>query len=304
MLLAMSVSVGTFYKFVALDKPECIRSTLEATCRSHDLKGTILLAGEGVNGTVAGAAHNVKAWVDAVNEDLALSALTPIALRFSTSGKTPFQRLKVRVRPEIVTSGVDVDPTEEVGTYVKPEGWNALISRPDVITIDTRNVYETRIGTFRGAVDPQTETFRDFPEFVDSNLKDKDTPIAMFCTGGIRCEKASALLLQRGFKNVYHLEGGILNYLQQTSPQESLWEGECFVFDDRVAVGHGLEPGDYSICQGCGAPLAPEAKDHVLYEEGICCQWCAEQQTEAQRSGHMERRKQQLLAIARLRRTE
>jgi UPF0176 protein len=289
----MSIQVAAFYKFTALPHFRDLAAPLLAQLQAAHAKGSVLLAEEGINGTIAAPKDQMQH---------ALAALATIApgfdVKFSESSSYPFKRLKVRLKKEIVTIGpVAADPTKHVGTYVEPEDWNALISDPDVLVIDTRNDYEVRIGTFAKAIDPHTEQFSDFPNFVRETLKaGKYQKIAMFCTGGIRCEKASSFMKHEGFENVYHLKGGILKYLEAVPQQESLWHGACFVFDERVGVGHGLAVSGHSMCHGCLEPLSPEDRTSTWYEEGVCCPRCANMLTEQQKSSNRERQKQHKLA--------
>ena len=252
---AMTVTVSAFYKFVSINDCDALQSQIRNVLAAHAIKGTVLIASEGINATVSGtdnAIDGLHTWLSADPRFKGLSDKRSIA------PDHPFQKLKVKIKPEIVTFGAaDADPSRHVGTYVAPNDWNALIENPDVIVVDTRNSYEVSIGTFPGAKDPGTRAFSEFPDFVDKHLaKSKDKPIAMFCTGGIRCEKASAYLLSQGFPDVYHLEGGILKYLEVVPPAQSLWQGECFVFDDRVALEHGVKPGKHIRCVECGDPIS------------------------------------------------
>lgn len=251
----MPVTVTAFYKFVSLADLPGLRDCLLHLGREHEIKGTILLAPEGINATVAGPGAcicSVLAWLRADPR------FADLVSKESYADEMPFGRFKVRIKREIVTlRRPEANPAERVGTYVKPEDWNALIADPDVLLVDTRNAYEVGIGTFKGAVDPRTRSFGEFPDFVASNLDPKaHKRVAMFCTGGIRCEKASAYLLSLGFPEVYHLEGGILKYLETVPPEQSLWQGECFVFDERVALEHGVTPGTHVMCKTCGFPIA------------------------------------------------
>ncbi|MGQ0674426.1 MAG: oxygen-dependent tRNA uridine(34) hydroxylase TrhO [Hyphomicrobium sp.] len=248
------ITVSTFYKFVAIADREGLKSELDAVCCAHGVKGTILIAHEGINGTIAGTDEAVRTILAWLRTDLRFADLES---KVSYAAAAPFKRLKIKIKPEIVSFGVSVaDPSEQVGTYVRPKDWNALIQEPGVVVIDARNAYEVAIGTFAGAVDPGTRAFSEFPEFVKASLDPARTPkVAMFCTGGIRCEKASAYLLNLGFPEVYHLEGGILKYLETVPPEDSLWHGECFVFDGRVSLEHGVRPGTHVLCPVCGAPV-------------------------------------------------
>jgi UPF0176 protein len=255
----MAWTVVTFYKFVAL--PDCaeLRSRLINFCQTVPVqaavKGTVLLAEEGMNGTLAGELETIEAVLNFLRTD---PRFVDISCQWAEAEQMPFERLKVKLKPEIVHLGLPaVNPAQQVGTYVEPQDWNTLIADPDVTVIDTRNQYEVDIGSFAGAINPQTKSFQEFPEFVQAQLDPKQhKKIAMFCTGGIRCEKASAYLLSQGFEQVYHLRGGILHYLAKTPAEHSTWRGECFVFDERVAVQHGLAPGTHRLCPTCGQPVA------------------------------------------------
>ncbi|KJH73168.1 oxygen-dependent tRNA uridine(34) hydroxylase TrhO [Aliterella atlantica] len=279
----MTHVVATFYKFVSLPDFDKKQQPLLAYCQMQGIKGTILLAAEGINGTIAGASQES---IDAVLTFLAADArLADLEYKLSYAESPPFERMKVRLKREIVTLGLpEVDPNEQVGTYVSPQEWNALISDPEVTIIDTRNDYEVNIGTFTGAQNPQTQSFNQFPDYINQNLDPtKHRKVALFCTGGIRCEKASSLMLSQGFAEVYHLKGGILKYLEEVPADESLWQGECFVFDERVAVQHGLEPGTYELCRSCGYPISQEDKASSKYEAGISCPHCYDRLTEEKR---------------------
>jgi UPF0176 protein len=289
--------VVTFYKFVSLTNFVEMRPVLLNHCKNQELKGTILLAQEGINGTIAGTRHQIDTVIAYLRSD---ERLQDLEVKESYADTNPFKRMKVKLKKEIVTLGVpEVDPHQFVGNYVPPQQWNDLITDPDVILIDTRNDYEVEIGTFKGAKNPHTQTFRQFPEYVKSNLDpSKHQKVAMFCTGGIRCEKATSFLLNEGFKEVYHLQGGILKYLEEVPPEESLWEGECFVFDQRVAVTHGVEKGHYEMCLGCGHPITKEDKLSPVYEEGICCPHCIEELTLEKRKRQEEKMRQLQLSQA------
>ena len=289
------VTVYTLYKFADLPDCEALAAELRALCRRLNLTGTLLLAEEGINGTVAGPRPAIEQLLLRLRADPRLADLTG---RESTAAANPFYRLKVKVKPEIVTFGrPDADPRQRVGVYIDPENWNEIISDPEVLLIDTRNEYEYRVGTFTGAVNPQTDSFTEFPDYVNRALDpDRHKKVAMFCTGGIRCEKATALLLNSGFEEVYHLRGGILSYLETVPQGESLWQGECFVFDNRVTVKHDLEPGGYKLCFGCKQPLGPEELAHPAYEEGISCPFCIARLTPEHRASLAERHRQVLLA--------
>lgn len=265
--------VSTFYKFVHLTHLEEKQAHWLAYCHNRGIKGTILLASEGINGTLAG-------FPDAIADVLTLlraeSELNDLSTRDTWAETLPFERMKVKLKKEIVTLGQSgVDPTQQVGTYVAPQDWNRLIQDPEVLVLDTRNSYEVVVGTFQGAINPQTQSFRQFPDYVQQNLNPQEHPkVAMFCTGGIRCEKASSFLLSQGFQEVYHLKGGILNYLAEIPPEESLWQGECFVFDQRVAVQHGLEEGTFDMCLACGHPISESDKLAYTYQAGVSCPHC------------------------------
>jgi len=265
---------------------------------SVDVKGTLLLAAEGINGTIAGP----QTGIDTVLAFLAAQpGLENISHKESYSDENPFHRTKVKLKKEIVTMGVEgIDPNQVVGTYVKPQDWNALISDPEVLLVDTRNDYEVEIGTFKGALNPDTETFREFPDYVAKNLdKNKHKKVAMYCTGGIRCEKSTAYLKEQGFEEVYHLEGGILKYLEEVPKEETLWEGECFVFDGRVAVNHNLEQGQYDQCFACRFPLTEQEKQSEHYVKGVSCHRCHDKVSEQQRNRFAERERQITLAAER-----
>jgi len=283
------------YKFVALENFEAMRQPLLTAMESNGIKGTLLLASEGINGTVSGTREGIDGLLQYLNAD---ERINPISCKESLHEEQPFYRTKVKLKKEIVTMGVEgIDPRKTVGTYVKPSDWNALISDPDVTVIDTRNGYEIEIGTFKHAIDPKTETFREFPEYVAKTLSpEKNKKVAMFCTGGIRCEKSTAYLKEQGFDEVYHLEGGILQYLEDVPKEESLWEGDCFVFDNRVAVNHDLEKSDYHQCYACRLPITDEDMQSEKYESGVSCPHCFGTHTEDQLSRFREREKQVNLA--------
>lgn len=292
------ITVAALYKFTAFPDPAALQGPLLALCTGKGVMGTLLLAGEGINGTIAGP----RAGIDAVLAHIrALPGCADLEWKESMTEAMPFGRMKVRLKQEIVTMGVPgTDPRSLVGTYVAPEDWNALISAPDVSVIDTRNDYEVAIGTFRGAVDPATESFRDFPAWWTANKERfHNKRIAMFCTGGIRCEKSTAFLKAQGVEEVYHLKGGILKYLEEVPETDSLWDGGCFVFDERVAVGHGLAVLPYGLCRACRRPLEAADRAHPAYEEGVQCQRCVDEYTEADRARFRERQRQIKLAAAR-----
>jgi UPF0176 protein len=286
---------AALYKFVSLPDYQTLQKPILDFCVKHHIKGTLLLALEGINGTIAGKSDDIHAVLGYLRQDPRFSDLEH---KESYADSHPFYRMKVKLKKEIVTMGVEgVNPNNVVGTYVKPEDWNALISDPDVILLDTRNDYETHIGTFKGAIDPKTTTFREFPSFVEQNLdKTKNKKVAMFCTGGIRCEKASSYMKQQGFEEVYHLQGGILKYLETVPEAESLWEGECFVFDQRVGVKHGLAVGDYDQCYACRMPLSQEEMKSERYTPGISCPHCYDKTSEEKKAALTERQKQVVLA--------
>ena len=286
------------YKFVTLPDFAGLQEPLQKAMSDNNVFGTLLLATEGVNGTIAGLPSDVQAVLAWLEQQPLLSGIDQ---KNSYHSEIPFYRSKVKLKKEIVTMGVEgIDPKHVVGTYVKPHDWNALISDPDVVVVDTRNDYEVEIGTFKNAIDPQTKTFRDFPAWAEKNLnKEKHKKVAMFCTGGIRCEKSTAYLKSKGFENVFHLQGGILKYLEEVKEDESLWEGECFVFDDRVAVKHNLELGKYDQCHACRFPITEEDKEHPHYEKGASCPRCYGTKNSSQVSRYREREKQVQLAKSR-----
>lgn len=287
--------VAALYKFVTLPNYETLSELLKVECERLDLKGTLLLAEEGINGTVSGSREGVDGLLAYLKRQ---SCFTGLNHKESYYDEQPFYRMKVKLKKEIVTMGVQgIDPNHIVGTYVKPKDWNALISDPDVVVVDTRNYYEFAIGSFAGALDPKTETFREFPAYVKNNLDPaKHKKVAMFCTGGIRCEKSTAFLKEQGFDSVYHLEGGILKYLEDVPKEESLWQGECFVFDNRVAVDHALEKGSYDQCHGCRHPITEEDKTSEYYVKGVSCARCYNTLTDSQKMRFKERQKQVELA--------
>jgi UPF0176 protein len=287
------------YHFVSLPHYKTLREPLLNFCISRDIKGTLLLANEGINGTVAGLEKSIYELLHYLkNDPLFEGNFKGLGHKESWSDKHPFYRMKVKLKKEIVTLGVPgVSPTKVVGNYVKPSDWNAIISDPEVVLIDTRNDYEFAIGSFKNALNPQTQTFREFPSYVQSHFNPKQhKKIAMFCTGGIRCEKASSYMMEQGFSEVYHLEGGILKYLEEVPPEESLWQGECFVFDQRVAIKHGLEVGDYDQCYACRYPLSQEDMQARKYVPGISCPHCYNTHTPEKLKALTERQKQVILA--------
>ncbi|NIB44019.1 rhodanese-related sulfurtransferase [Pseudomaricurvus alkylphenolicus] len=290
--------VAALYKFVSLPDFEAKREPLLAFCLEQGIKGTLLLASEGINGTVAGTREAIDRLLAYLKED---ERLEDLSHKESFDAELPFYRMKVKLKKEIVTMGVEgIDPRDVVGTYVAPKDWNALISDPEVVLVDTRNDYEYELGTFEGAVNPDTRSFREFPQYVKDNLDPtRHKKVAMFCTGGIRCEKSTAYMKQQGFEEVYHLHGGILQYLEDVPSDESLWNGECYVFDNRVSVDHDLNPGSYDLCHGCREPITEEHKQSAQYIEGVACPRCYERQTPEQRARFMERQKQMELARGR-----
>ncbi|MEP1441559.1 MAG: rhodanese-related sulfurtransferase [Hyphomicrobiales bacterium] len=288
--------VAALYKFTSLPDFEIHQQPLQAVCDAHDVMGTILLASEGINGTISGAREGLDAVLEHIKAQI--PGCADLDHKESWADDKPFYRMKVRLKREIVTMGVEgVDPNQAVGQYVDPQDWNDVISDPDVIVIDTRNDYEVSIGTFKGAVDPETTSFREFPTWVRENPElAKTKKVAMFCTGGIRCEKASSFMLNEGFDTVYHLKGGILKYLEHVPEEKSLWEGECFVFDQRVSVRHGLEVGDYDMCHACRHPIDEEAKASQFYIAGVACPRCHDEQSDEQKRRFADRQKQIELA--------
>jgi len=297
-----SLRVIALYRFTPFADPESVRAPLALACCANGVKGTLLLAREGINGTIAGT----DAAIERVLAHLrALPGCADLDVKESRAPAMPFHRMKVRLKREIVTMGEpEIDPLAGTGHYVAPADWNALIDRPDTIVIDTRNEYEVAVGSFAGAIDPCTKTFRDFPAWFRANreaLLAGETPpkVAMFCTGGIRCEKATAFLKAEGLDEVYHLQGGILKYLETVPPEESRWEGECFVFDQRVTVTHGLAQGTHELCHACRKPLDAADRASPLYETGVSCPACHGARSADQRAGYAERERQTRLAEAR-----
>ncbi len=297
----MSVLVAAFYRFAALEQLPALRGELLELAAARAVRGTILLAGEGVNGTIAGPDAGVQAVLARLRQ---VAGLERLEAKFSRAEEQAFHRLKVRIKREIVTLGQpDVAPYlgSAVGTHVPPEQWDALINDPDTLVVDTRNAYEVAIGTFAGAIDPGTESFREFPDWVERQLRPlvaerQPKAIAMFCTGGIRCEKATAYLQQQGFAGVHHLQGGILRYLEEIPEERSSWRGACFVFDQRVAVNHQLEPGDHSLCHACGLPLSPADRQLPSYAPGVSCRHCRDRFSDGDRRRFAERQRQMEMA--------
>lgn len=294
----MTYVVCALYKFVELKDFVELRQPLLDEMTDKEICGTLLLAREGINGTVAGSPENIDALLAWLNKD---ERLNPIETKQSYTEEKPFKRTKVKLKKEIVTMGVeDIDPNKSVGTYVQAKDWNELIQSPDVVLVDTRNEYEYEVGTFKDAVNPHTESFREFPDYVKENLDpNKHKRVAMFCTGGIRCEKSTAYMKQQGFEEVYHLKGGILQYLEDVPKEESLWEGECFVFDDRVTVNHDLEPGGYDQCHACRLPITEEDKASEQYVQGVSCPHCYDKTSAEQKARYAQRERQIQLAKTR-----
>lgn len=290
----MSVVVAALYKFATLENYRELREPLLQVCIDADIKGSLLLAHEGINGTIAGSRAGIDRVLDYLMAD---PRLRDLEHKESLDSAQPFLRMKVKLKKEIVTLGIDgIDPNVEVGSYVEPRDWNALISDPEVLLIDTRNDYEVELGTFEHAVNPELRTFREFPEYARRFDPVRHKKVAMFCTGGIRCEKASAFMLQQGFDEVYHLKGGILKYLEEVPAEQSLWRGECFVFDNRVAVDHALNKGSYELCHACGWGVNAADKLSPLFEEGVSCERCHASLNEEQKVRFRERMKQIRLA--------
>ena len=289
------ITIAALYHFTRFPNPDALRPALQALCDTQGVKGSLLLAAEGVNGTIAGP----RAGIDAVLAHLrALPGCTDLEHKESHAETMPFGRMKVKLKREIVTMGQpDIDPRARVGHYVAPQDWNALIAEPDVVVIDTRNDYEVAIGTFEGAIDPGTHSFREFPAWWEANrARFHNKRVAMFCTGGIRCEKSTNYLLSQGVEDVYHLKGGILKYLEDVPEDRSLWNGQCYVFDGRVSVGHGLVPGDYDSCHACRRPVSAADKAHPDYEPGVQCPACVTEYSQSDRERFRERMHQMELA--------
>ncbi|MFL6735010.1 MAG: rhodanese-related sulfurtransferase [Sphingomicrobium sp.] len=294
--------VAALYRFARFTDCAAIREPLEAICLAEGVRGTLLLAPEGINGTIAGLPDSITAVLEHIRT---LPGCADMDVKLSSAAAIPFYRMKVRIKREIVTMGEPgVDPTVSVGTYVEPQDWNALISDPDTIVIDTRNDYEVSVGSFAGAIDPKTASFRDFPAWFRSTRdellgKGRQPRVAMYCTGGIRCEKSTAFLKQEGVEDVHHLRGGILKYLETVPEEASMWKGECFVFDERVSLRHGLERGTHELCRACRRPLSPEDQGSPHYEAGASCAACHSERTDEQRASYRERHRQEALAAKR-----
>ncbi len=299
----MPFLTAALYKFVELPDHASLQAPLLACCETHGVKGTLLLAAEGINGTISGPEAGVRTVLAWLRSDARLAALEH---KEAWAEQLPFYRMKVRLKREIVTMGVpDVHPALNAGQYVKPADWNALLAEPGVVLVDTRNDYEVSIGTFEGAINPATSSFSELPGWVEREMAEggklapidgKKPRVAMFCTGGIRCEKSTAFMRSKGFDEVYHLEGGILKYLETVPEAQSTWQGECFVFDERVSVGHGLQPGAFTLCRSCRDPLGEEDRQSPLYELGVSCAQCHANTTDEQKAGYRERQRQVELA--------
>ena len=297
-----NICIISFYKFVTILNLEELKIQIENICSMFDTKGTILIAPEGINGTIEGSKNNIEKFLETLKNNKNFSDIIP---KYSYSSKDSFNRMKVRLKKEIVTIGnTEVNPNKYIGKYIEPNDWNELISDPNTILIDTRNEYEVAIGTFKGAINPKTKSFRDLPNWIKNNLENKDDDyknkkIAMFCTGGIRCEKSTSYLVQKGFTNVSHLKGGILKYLENIPKKKSLWDGECFVFDQRVSVAEELKPGSYLMCHGCRMPLKPEDTKLKSYIHGVSCKYCHNKKSAESKKRYADRQKQINLALER-----
>ncbi|MBZ9964452.1 rhodanese-related sulfurtransferase [Mesorhizobium sp. B292B1B] len=292
------VRVAALYKFARLDAFQALRAPLAAFCCGRGIRGTLLLAHEGINGTVAGSDAAIAELIGHLE---GIDGLSGLEVKYSSAAQPPFHRMKVRLKREIVTMGVEnIDPAKSAGTYVAPADWNALISQPDTIVIDTRNAYEVSIGTFKGAIDPATASFREFPAWVEEHRAELEgRKVAMFCTGGIRCEKATAYVRSLGLEEVFHLKGGILKYLEEVPAEDSLWQGECFVFDERVSVSHGLAEGDAELCRACRHPLTLDELTSPKFAAGVSCPHCFDARSDDDRQRYAERQRQVELAQAR-----
>lgn len=296
------IRVAALYRFAAIADPKVVRDRLQAACETGGVRGTLLVAGEGLNGTIAGPEPAIEAVLAFIRT---LPGFGDLDVKYAWTAEMPFLRLKVRVKAEIVTMGQpDLDPAREAGVYVSPADWNALIADPQTLVIDTRNDYEGEVGAFEGAVQPNTRSFRDFPDWFRTEgraLLDRTGAkrVAMYCTGGIRCEKATAFLKAEGVEDVHHLEGGVLRYLETVDARDSLWRGECFVFDERVAVGHGLTPGSHVLCRGCRMPVSEAGRTSPHFIEGVCCARCRDTRDDGQRQRYAERQRQMEIARSR-----
>ncbi len=294
----MTYTIAALYQFAPFDDPAALRSPLYDLCVKQGVRGTLLIAAEGINGTIAGSAEGIAAVLSHIR---GLPGCGALDVKYSHAETAPFRRMKVRLKREIVTLGVPgVDPSRDVGRYVEPAEWNALIADPDTIVIDTRNDYEVAIGSFARAIDPKTTSFGEFPAWFRAHRTEfgNNPRVAMFCTGGIRCEKSTAFLRAEGIEDVAHLKGGILNYLEKVAEDESLWHGECFVFDERVSVGHGLSVGPHTLCRACRMPMTAEDRQSSDYIEGVQCPHCVATRTDDDRVRFAERHKQMQLAKA------
>ena len=291
------ILVASLYKFVEIKDMLSLQDNLYNICKENNIMGTILIADEGINGTISGKNNKIKKTISSLTSD---ERFSDIEIKYSSTDKQPFHRMKVRLKKEIVTIGIpEINPNKKVGRYVKPEDWNELISNPDVVVIDTRNKYETKIGSFQNALDPKTASFREFPDWVKkfkNSEENANKKIAMFCTGGIRCAKASSLMKEEGFEDVYHLQGGILKYLETVDKENSLWNGECFVFDQRVCLTDELEVGSYKMCFACRMPITEKEMLDEKYIEGISCIYCYDKTTKEKKERFGSRQKQILLA--------
>ncbi|MEQ1638788.1 MAG: rhodanese-related sulfurtransferase [Methylococcales bacterium] len=292
------IVVCALYKFVTLENYQSLREPLQQVMQTNRIRGTLLLAHEGINGTIAGSRQGIDNTLLWLRND---PRLTDLDYKESVTDSLPFNRAKVKLKQEIVTMGVEgIDPKRVVGTYLSPKEWNTLLADPEVILVDTRNDYEVKVGTFKNAINPGTISFREFPGYVKDHLNPlQHKKIAMFCTGGIRCEKSTAYLKEQGFAEVFHLKGGILKYLEEIPLEETLWEGECFVFDDRVTVNHQLQKGLYDQCNACRLPITEADKASPLYVKGVSCPHCFDKITPDQKARFMEREKQMHLASQR-----
>jgi UPF0176 protein len=295
--------VAALYHFTRFDDPDALRPALRKTCEDGGVTGSLLLANEGINGTIAGPRAGIDAALAHIKN---LPGCADFIWKESTASAKPFKRMKVRLKREIVTMGQpDVDPRASVGHYVEPKDWNDLITQDDVVVIDTRNDYEVAIGTFKGAIDPKTTSFREFPTWWEENAQRfHNKRVAMFCTGGIRCEKSTNYLLSQGVEDVFHLKGGILKYLEEVAPDDSTWEGECYVFDGRVSVKHGLAEGSYGMCHACGRPISDAHRADPVFEEGVQCPQCVHEYSENDKERFRERQRQLKLAAARAAKAE
>ena len=295
----MRFTVAALYHFTRIKDPVAKRYPLLSLCRSQGVRGTVLLATEGINGTIAGKPESIASVIDHVK---AWPEVESLEVKYSFSDENSFKRLKVKIKNEIVTiRKPEINTPLDVGKYVQPAEWNDLITREDVLLVDTRNNFEFKIGRFSNAIEPGTDSFHEFPDWADklASRPDKPSAVAMYCTGGIRCEKATAYMKQVGFDEVYHLKGGILKYLEDVPEDESLWEGECFVFDGRVSLKHGLKEGNYELCYGCQFPISPSDRSSPLFEQGVSCPRCHDSLPDADRARYRERQRQIVMALSR-----